>query len=224
MLSLFTKEHRDDFLAEIERILPDGDYHYLAGPMSNRPGFNFAEFDRVAGLLREQGYAIASPAEFDHEEVRAEIMASPDGANHDEVGSLWADCLSRDLCVIAHPRCVGLILLDDWHKSRGALLETDVAYRLGKPMFEYHDTNPRLVDIDRTKRLQEYDDIEDARKRIEEYMDSGKLAGLVPTGKQLLEEKEGHPLDLDPLGATRQARMLDRVGVGLSVPPGRRAV
>jgi len=36
---------------------------YLAGMMSGLPEYNFPEFNRVAGVLREHGYTVISPAE-----------------------------------------------------------------------------------------------------------------------------------------------------------------
>jgi len=160
--------HNDDFLSEIERLLPDGEFHYLAGPMSNRPSFNVPLFDDSAAFLREQGYGIASPAEFDHEEVRAQLLESSDGAGQGVVGGLWEDCLSRDLVIVCHPRCVGIVLLDEWHLSRGALFETDVADRLQKPLYELHREELKVLWlIDRTSQLallQENDKIHELRE------------------------------------------------------------
>jgi hypothetical protein len=169
---LFTKEHRDDFLREIERILPDGDFFYLAGPMSDYEKLNFPEFDRVAFNLRAEDYTIASPAEFDHEEVRAQILAAEGVPIHDEIaGGLWEDCLARDIVIVCHPRCQGIVLLEGWHRSRGALFETDVADRLSKPLREYNDDpHDRLgPPIDRNTRIQELNDVDYAIKQIAEH-------------------------------------------------------
>jgi nucleoside 2-deoxyribosyltransferase len=41
---------------------------YLAGPMTDRPRFNFDEFDRHAAMLRGRGHIVISPAELDRAE------------------------------------------------------------------------------------------------------------------------------------------------------------
>src|SRR3954451_12937594 len=46
--------------------IPDDSY-YLAGPMSNRPAFNFPAFDEASKKLRSEGYLIVSPAELEDE-------------------------------------------------------------------------------------------------------------------------------------------------------------
>ncbi len=151
---LLSKLHRDDFLKEIERLLPTKDFFYLAGPMSGREKLNFPLFDSVSAKLREEGHCVASPAEFDHEEVRKQVMQSDEIPDQqpggDPVfGSLWEDCLARDVVVVCHPRCVGLVLLPEWWQSNGALFETGVASKLGKPLLEYDPETGWTTSIDR---------------------------------------------------------------------------
>lgn len=144
-------EVSDPWVVGISRLLGDHDrYWYLAGPMSGKPGFNYAEFDRVAGILRSQAYPIVSPAEFEHEQQRKKIMEANGDEPHDSVGPAWTDCLARDVCVVANPRCVGVICIDGWEGSRGARLETHVAYSLEKPVFKFSEDPLQLTQIDPT--------------------------------------------------------------------------
>lgn len=148
----------DPWLCSIDKLLPRGEgrYWYLAGPMSGKPGFNYPEFDRIAAILRRQAYPIVSPAEFEHESHRKRIAEANGDEDHDEIGTPWADCLARDVAVVSNPRCVGIILIDGWHESRGALLETQVASSLGKPLFEFSEAPLALTQIDRQEALDFY--------------------------------------------------------------------
>jgi hypothetical protein len=133
---------------------PDEDFFYLAGPMSNRPQFNFPEFHRVGDLLRAQGYNIVSPAELDDPQDAEEALASPDGAPGSTTRP-WADFLARDLVICSLPTCVGAILMPEWEESRGARLETYVLSRLGKPLYAFEDgrSGPLLTEIARDMAL-----------------------------------------------------------------------
>ncbi len=100
--------------------------YYLSGPMSGIPQYNYQLFDRVAALLRRQGYAIVSPAEMDSPEMRAAALASPDGKSLAGVGGTCGDFLARDVRLIAD-QVQGIIMLPGWERSRGARLEAFVA-------------------------------------------------------------------------------------------------
>lgn len=141
---------RDSFLSKIEKLLPDEEFWYLGGPMTNRPAFNFPAFDEASKFLREKGYIIASPAEFDHEKERARLLESADGENQD---SEWENALARDLCIVSHPLCLGMIVIEQWYMSNGAQLETFVTDKLGKPIYELLPPGELLGPIERDKRL-----------------------------------------------------------------------
>lgn len=120
-------------------VYMSGKVWYLAGPMTWIAQFNYPKFDRIAAELRAQGLEIRSPAELDDPETRKAALASPDGtpgsgAMNDET---WGDFLKRDVKLIAD-EVDGVIVMDGWHKSRGARLETFVAAMMcGKPVLYY---------------------------------------------------------------------------------------
>lgn len=111
---------------------------YVAGPMTGIPQFNFPAFDTASGDLRQMGYKVVSPAEMDNEETRAMAMASPDGApgSGSSSGETWGDFLARDVKLVAD-QVDAIAVLPGWDKSRGARLETFVAFLCGKPVVHY---------------------------------------------------------------------------------------
>lgn len=97
---------------------------YLAGPMRGLPRYNFDAFDRAAKYLREDGYAVFSPAERDRDA----------GFNPDNGTAQPLDYYMQfDLPEVC--RADIIVVLDDWEKSQGARLEVLVARRLNKPIF-----------------------------------------------------------------------------------------
>lgn len=178
---------QDAWLTKVGALIPKKPYWYLAGPMSGIAQFNFPEFDRLAAHLRGMGYVIASPSEFEHEQIRAKVMdEATTGHDHDEVGTPWHECLARDNVLVSHPSCIGVIVMPGWEKSRGALLETFVATRLGKPLLALAEGPFSLTEIDRDKHLAEFDDQADAKKAIAEALEDirayKKPTGPVPGG------------------------------------------
>jgi hypothetical protein len=148
----------DPWFARLAEIIPQEEFYYLAGPMSGRPGFNFPEFDRIAGMLRSSGFTISSPAEYEHEATRARITAARGDEDHDAVGPAWTSCLARDVAVVAHPRCRGVIVMNEWEESRGARLETYVCASLKKPLFKFTEYGGgfKLDPINRFEKLSTY--------------------------------------------------------------------
>lgn len=109
---------------------------YLAGPMSGIPQFNFPLFERAATYLREvHELDIVSPHELDDTEIRDAALASPDGAPINEHGT-WGDFLARDVKIVAD-EVQGVILLHNWHMSRGARLEAFVGVLCGHAFARY---------------------------------------------------------------------------------------
>ena len=90
---------------------------YLAGPMSGHAEHNFPEFNRVAALLRAEGYEVFNPAEND------------DGG----VERPRSFYMRRDIPALMD--CDAIAVLPDWQQSRGACLEMWIAIDLDMPMF-----------------------------------------------------------------------------------------
>jgi hypothetical protein len=85
---------------------------YIAGPMSGKPGLNFAAFDAAAAHLRSYGYTAINPAEI----------------NPDHRMS-WEDCMRSDIAQLV--TCSAIYMLSGWQASKGATLEHHIAERLG---------------------------------------------------------------------------------------------
>lgn len=117
---------------------------YLANKMTGKPQFNYPWFDKAAKELRGRGIDIQSPAEMDDPETRKMAMASPDGATGTGVanGETWGDFLARDVKLIADGGIDAIIVGPEWAESKGAKLETFVAFQLGLPVLSYPDLIP----------------------------------------------------------------------------------
>ena len=107
---------------------------YLAGPMSGIPQFNYPRFNAVAAALREQGFSVVNPAELDDFDYSQQALASEQGALGD-VDVSWGTVLGRDVTVVADT-CDGVMLLEGWERSRGAVLEVTTALLVDLPVYE----------------------------------------------------------------------------------------
>lgn len=103
--------------------------HYLSGPMAGYPDHNFPAFEKAAGELTDCGLIVTSPHKIKHiEPVEFEILH---GRPMD-----WHDYLRKDIKVMLEA-CDSIILLKGWPQSKGAILELEVAVRLGWPVWYY---------------------------------------------------------------------------------------
>lgn len=115
--------------------------YYIAGPMSGIPHFNVPLFDAVAKSLRDNDIDVVSPAELDSPEMREFALASEDGKLPEDgriAGESWPDVLARDVKLIGN-EIDAIIVLPNWHKSRGAKLECFVGLLTGKRFFSQRD-------------------------------------------------------------------------------------
>lgn len=96
---------------------------YLSGPMTGYEGYNYPAFHAFASMLRN--HLVVSPAEQDEESGLAP------GTN------TWEEFIRWDLRVLLD--CEAIVLMDGWHKSRGARLEHHVADALGMKVLTIHE-------------------------------------------------------------------------------------
>jgi len=98
---------------------------YLSGPMTGYDEFNYPAFHAFAEALRNRGHEVISPAE-------------QDAASGIEPGMAeWHEFVRWDLKVMLD--CEAIVLMDGWHKSRGARLEHHVADALEMQVLTIHE-------------------------------------------------------------------------------------
>ena len=85
---------------------------YVSGPMTGRPELNYPLFNATAAALRKQGHEVCNPAE----------AGLPEGAT-------WSDYMRADIALLV--TCDAIVMLPDWHESKGARLEITIARKLG---------------------------------------------------------------------------------------------
>jgi hypothetical protein len=163
----------------LEIDLPAGEYEYLAGPMTDYPKHNFPRFEEVAGKLRANGRNICTPHELDDPGIVAQVYASVRG-DEEHLSSqspLGHELLRRDVNIVMHPRCVGVICLEGWEDSFGAQIETFIASRWERPIHLYSEDengDPVLTYLpDRDCHLRQYEAAKAAAKG------NGKLFDLL---------------------------------------------
>ena len=84
---------------------------YIAGPMSSIEFLNFPVFHAAAAMLRALDHEVVNPAEL-----------NPDP------GTSWADCMRVDIAQLV--TCDAVVLLPGYERSRGAMIERDLALKL----------------------------------------------------------------------------------------------
>lgn len=111
--------------------LPDEDYYYLSGPMTALRNGNANLFIEAAAKLRARDYTIVSPYETTHEHERKAVEDEP------PYGPTYVTLIKRDLETVMNPHCIGVIVLEGWKSSKGAIEEVRIARLLGKDVLEY---------------------------------------------------------------------------------------
>lgn len=117
---------------------------YISGPMSGRPYFNIHQFDAMARLLRGWNNDVISPAELDEPAFRQLCLECETGSilelrircQRAEIEpATWGDLLARDIKLLANEGVEGIVVLDGWESSRGAVLETVAGRLIDIPIF-----------------------------------------------------------------------------------------
>lgn len=112
---------------------------YLAGKMTDLPGFGFQQFDAVAASLRKRGIDVITPSELDDPTTRRKALLSKDGNGESflkATGLTRGKLLSRDLQIVIDD-VDSVIVMPGWRRSVGARLETYAAWVHGKPVYYY---------------------------------------------------------------------------------------
>lgn len=93
---------------------------YVAGPMTGYENFNYQAFDDAATRLRALGYSVLSPSEIEGDE----------GAG----SRTWDWYMRRALTMLL--QCDAVAVLPGWQESKGAVIETELAKKLGMQVEE----------------------------------------------------------------------------------------
>lgn len=107
---------------------------YLAGPMRNKPFYNFPRFNEESKKLRELGHTVWSPAENDVEQdgFNPILSMSPQDSTKKQPYTM-SHYMKRDLPAICDSDAI--VLLEGWDKSEGCNIEVWVGKALGKKIF-----------------------------------------------------------------------------------------
>jgi len=95
---------------------------YIAGPMSNLPDFNYAEFQRAANVLSLAGYEVLNPADID------KVFDINPGTDP----QTWQWYMRKAIGMVLEAE--ELVLLPGWQRSKGATLEHHIARQLQMPV------------------------------------------------------------------------------------------
>lgn len=113
--------------------------YYLAGPMTGYPEFNVPAFrEAKLNLEAKFGFEIQLPYDID---------------NKIDPNWQWGDYLAKDIQLICN-ECMGIVLMPEWERSRGAKLEIAAALMqsLKFPEFEFYEYWPQLKGTYQVKR------------------------------------------------------------------------
>ena len=105
---------------------------YIAGPMTGIEDFNYPAFHEAALVLRDKGWAVINPAE-----------------NFDGDQTLDRRAYFRRAFEQLRNVTDGIVLLDGWRQSKGALAEVFIAYNLGHTIYRFDpNVSEALVVLD----------------------------------------------------------------------------
>lgn len=110
-------------VAEWDFLVPQREFYLVSSPMTGQRDLNLPVIRNVIAKLGRTGIVAFNP--FACYEPEALLK-------HDE-----HFFTSKYMPVVAHPRCVGVIMLPGWHRSEGARRELLLAASFDKPQLEY---------------------------------------------------------------------------------------
>ena len=112
---------------------------YLGGKMLGVPGYNFAEFDAYADLLRAQGHEVFNPA--DHDRANGFNPGPETDGTHAEMTDAGFDrrkALAADFAWITS-ESEGMVVLGNWTDSPGCKAEVAAHQALYLPVWHVED-------------------------------------------------------------------------------------
>lgn len=120
---------------------------YVAGPMRNRPLYNFQEFENVTKWgVHIQNWVVTSPHEIDMEEGRVQFECRIEWSNNNPYRQFTKVTLAKSFDMISTLRtdfkaildCDGIVMLEGWQESLGAIKELSVAKWAGLNTYVVH--------------------------------------------------------------------------------------
>jgi hypothetical protein len=107
---------------------------YLSGPMTGLPFFNAYAFATAAAVLRDAGWFVFNPLENDA--ANGLDLYEHEHGNVSELPEFdYKAAMAKDLHQVCSSDAV--IVMPGWEYSEGALLEAEVAHRVGVPVYTY---------------------------------------------------------------------------------------
>lgn len=108
---------------------------YISGRMTGLPNFNRERFNRVADMLRNDGYTVFNPAEINPEKT----------ANWD-----WSDYMR--VALQGQVQSKSILMLIGYQESKGAMIEYELAQQLNMNIvYEEQLYSNKTVNIPRIK-------------------------------------------------------------------------
>jgi hypothetical protein len=101
---------------------------YVAGPMTGIPEYNYPAFEAAELDLQVAGYEVLNPSKSGE---APHVYPQPDLDGLDVEPERWRWYMRQGLSLLI--QCDGIATLPNWWNSRGALLEVNIAERLGLP-------------------------------------------------------------------------------------------
>lgn len=108
--------------------------YYLAGPMTGLPEHNYPAFEEAAKNLRADGLNVLSPREIDHGETEETRGKYP-----------YHVYLKAGIKLLLE--CDGIIMMEGWADSKGAMFELQVAAACGMEVVLYFRDEQSFVRI-----------------------------------------------------------------------------
>ena len=131
-------------LSALKHMQDENPNAYIAGPMRGHEMNNFPSFFEAALVLRQHGWGIENPAEYD-------IAAGVDPSKQEKDWPITVrEMLRTDFRLILE-KCNAIIMLEGWQQSVGARMELAIAYHIGLPVFELLPAAKKLKRLDITK-------------------------------------------------------------------------